>query len=99
MSATPPKRPPFVAFIIDPAAQTMTRVPLGPKRFAVETRFLHGWENCWTIDGEPQTFATRAHAEAELADHLAEVADAVAAGDMIDGYDREDFRIVAVAHD
>lgn len=98
MSAKPPSRPPFVAFIIDPAAQTMARVPLGPKRFAVESRFLCGWENCWTIDDQPLTFATRADAEAELKSHLAEVAEAVAAGDLFDGYDREDFRIVEVAN-
>lgn len=96
MSATPSKRPPFVTFIIDPAAQTVTRVPLGPKRFAVETRFLYGWENCWTVDDMPMTFATRAEAEAELSAYLADIAAAVEAGDMVEAYDPDDSRVVEV---
>ena len=88
---------PFVAFVFDPAAQTVTRIPIPPTRFAVQTRFFPDqWENCWTVDGAPLTFATRAEAQAELDAHLADIADAVAAGDMIDGYDPADFRIVEV---
>lgn len=100
MSTKMPNRPQFVAIIFDPATQTVTRVPFGARRYAVETCFFDGsWENCWTVDDVPVTFATRAEAEAELKSYLADVADAVAAGDMCDGYDRDDFRIVEVAHD
>lgn len=100
MSMRPPKRPPFVAFIFDPAAQTVTCAPLKSKRYAVETRFAcNRWDNCWTVDGKPSTFATRAEAEAELEDYLADVAEAVAAGNLVEGYDRDDFRIVEVADD
>lgn len=75
-------------------------VPIKPRRFEVQTRFFPDlWENCWTVDDVPLTFSTRAEAESEVEAFLAEIADAVAVGDMADGYDREDFRIVEVADD
>lgn len=97
MSSTSDNRSPFVMFVFDPSQQTISCVSLKPKRYAVETCFFGDhWENCWSVDGAPSTFTTRAEAEAELEAYLAEVADAVASGDMLDGYDREDFRIVEV---
>ncbi|WP_106754590.1 hypothetical protein [Pannonibacter carbonis] len=60
-----------------------------------------GWTNTWTVlleDGSsvPETFATRAEAEAALAEFLADIADAVAAGYMEPdgGYSEAGFRIV-----
>ena len=60
-----------------------------------------GWTNTWTVlleDGSsvPETFATRAEAKAALAEFLADIADAVAAGDMEPdgGYCAAEFRIV-----
>jgi hypothetical protein len=39
--------------------------------FVVETFMLvNGWENCWHVDGKPETFATREDAEAEIKDHM-----------------------------
>jgi hypothetical protein len=70
----------------------MTRPSL---RFAVETRFIDTWENCWTDEfGQPITFASRAEAQAALDDLLAAVREAVAAGDMIEAYDPDDYRLV-----
>lgn len=40
-------------------------------RYAVETEFTYGWENCWTEDGDetkPATFSTRDEAQAEIDD-------------------------------
>jgi len=46
MSRPSSSRPAFVMFVFDPSAQTVTRVPLAPKRYAVETRFWpDNWEN------------------------------------------------------
>jgi len=45
----------------------------------------------------PLTFATRVEAQAELDAYLADIADAVTAGDMVETYDPDDFRIVEVA--
>ena len=55
--------------------------------YIVETRFfMNAWENCWTEDDKPLTFPTRAHAQAGIADLLAEMPD----------YSPEDYRIVEV---
>lgn len=65
------------------------------QRFIVETLFLSGWENCWTVDSKPSTFATEAEAEAEILDHIADVQEAIDAGDMEGpAPSREEFRIV-----
>ena len=64
-------------------------------RWVIETQFIYGFENCWSDDdGTPTTFATRKQARAELLDHLKELQEAQAAGDMSDVMTRENFRIV-----
>ena len=55
--------------------------------YIVETRIGHDWENVWTEDDQPLTFATRAEARAELSDLMTEMPD----------YDAADYRIVEVA--
>jgi len=50
------------------------------------------WENTWTDDDKPAQFDTYEAAEAELADHLHSLADAVKQGYMED-YNPEDYRI------
>lgn len=77
------------------------RLPETPIRFVVETCFHGGhWENCWTDENsEPSTFATRAEAQAEIDDVLADTAEAYAAGDVSDPHHQDDFRIVGARHD
>jgi hypothetical protein len=55
-------------------------------RYEVQTRFGNDWENCWTDDDQPLTFATRTQAQAEINDLLAEMPD----------YRADDYRIVEV---
>jgi hypothetical protein len=67
--------------------------------WVVETWTLcDGWVNCWSVDDVPATFPSRAAATAELDAFLAEIAADIAAGcrDPEAGYDRGEFRIVAV---
>ena len=54
-------------------------------------------EAAWTEDGQPVTFASPVEAETALAEYLEEIAEAVALGDMIAGYDEDDFKIVPVS--
>jgi hypothetical protein len=51
--------------------------------FVVETRFSYGWENVWTDDDEPSTFATRQEAQASIDDLIANMQD----------YSPDDYRI------
>lgn len=68
-------------------------------RYQVETMtYCAGWINVWTEENErgeivPQTFGTRADAEAAIAEFLEEVKAAVEAGDMAEAYHRVDFRV------
>jgi len=60
-----------------------------------------GWINCWSIsegneEPRPQTFETREAAQAELNEFLQDVKDAVAAGDMEEEYDPDDYMIQEV---
>lgn len=62
-----------------------------------------GWINTWTIENEdgssePETFATKADAEAALAEFFAEIEEEIATGQRgeDEGYSRDEFRIVAV---
>ncbi len=64
--------------------------------YEIQTYTLcQGWINCWTIDEQPQTFATRAEAQAELDTFF----DGITSGERAanQGYDRKDFRIVQTA--
>lgn len=62
-----------------------------------------GWINCWrTIDAKgrevPETFTTEAAAQAAIEEFLADIAADIAAGerDPEDGYDRDEFAVVAI---
>lgn len=57
-----------------------------------------GWVNTWTVDEVPETFATRAEAQAALDEFLAEIQDEIEAGQRApdEGYDPDDFRIEAI---
>ena len=67
------------------------------KRYAIETQFINTWENCWTDgEGRPVTFATKQEAQAELRQHLADMAQAEADGDISDAMSADEFRIAEV---
>ena len=67
-------------------------------RYEVQTKTVcDGWVNCWTDENEkPWTFSSRKEAQEELDEFLADVKEAVAAGDMQEEYDPNDYRIVPV---
>ena len=70
-----------------------------PAKYVVETRMGvrdHVWENCWTVDGVPETFATYNDAEEAIKDHIIDCINAVEGGDMEDSPDPSEFRIVAI---
>jgi hypothetical protein len=70
------------------------------KMFEVQTRFLHGWENCWTegdagIDnpeGTPLLFDTEQEAEDAILELFADLG----ASGMANSYDKEDYRVVSL---
>ena len=69
--------------------------------YKVETRTLSGWEDAWSIDLEdgtsiPMRFHSIAQAQDEIDELLRDVKEAVAAGDMVEEYDPQDYRIVEV---
>lgn len=73
------------------------RVRPAAPAYEVQTRFYGGtWDNCWTDDGVPSRYPSHRAAEDALDLYLREIEQAVLDGDMLDGYDRDDFRIVAV---
>lgn len=57
-------------------------------RWRVETKFTYGWENVWTEDDAPLTFATKESAERALEEHLSDLKDAGME------HDRDGYRIV-----
>ena len=64
------------------------------KRYEVQTRMWGGWENCWTCeDGSPLRFYTRETAQDYLDEHLQDLAEAVACGDM-EPHSPDEFRVV-----
>jgi hypothetical protein len=68
---------------------------LGQEQWRVEMRFVDRWDDPeWTQDGKPQVFNSYDDASAAIDAFLADVQAAVERGDMTDGYDRDDFRIV-----
>ncbi len=58
-----------------------------------------GWVNTWLINDEPQTFATREEAQAELDSFLSEIQSEIDSGEREPdaGYSRDEFRIEEVA--
>jgi hypothetical protein len=62
---------------------------------------VDGWVNCWTDTDNagheiPWLFPTKARAEQELVWFLQDIHEAVAAGDMQEEYDPDDYRVVEV---
>jgi hypothetical protein len=65
-------------------------------KYAVETRFAHGFENCWTYNDETLiTFDSREEAQAELDCHLRDLKADYEDG-LIEDYNPEDYRITAL---
>jgi hypothetical protein len=65
-------------------------------KYAVETRFAHGFENCWTYNDETLiTFDSREDAQAELDYHLRDLKADYEDG-LIEDYNPEDYRITAL---
>jgi hypothetical protein len=60
-------------------------------KFEVQTRIANTWENVWTEDDEPLTFASSFAARAAIRDHLSDCKDA-----GIEVY-AKDFRVQPVA--
>lgn len=68
-----------------------------PTRYAVETLFTYGWENCWMDDnGKPLTFARYDEAEEARKNHIIDCINAVEEGFLEDGQDPTDLRVVPV---
>ena len=68
-----------------------------PTRYAVETLFTYGWENCWMDgNGKSLTFATHEEAEQAMKDHIIDCVNAVEEGFMEDSPDPTDLRVVPV---
>ena len=55
-----------------------------------------GWTNTWRDEDKPSVFDSEESAQAELDEFLKEMAEEVAAGNLQDCSDRDDFRIVEV---
>lgn len=43
--------------------------------YEVQTRMVNVWENCWTDDNGPLTFATKSEAQAEIDELMREMPD------------------------
>lgn len=66
-------------------------------KYAVETLFTYGWENCWREeDGSLTLFETREDAEQAVKDLITDCINAVEGGDMEDSPDPSEFRVVEV---
>jgi len=64
-------------------------------QYEIQTKIGNIWENTITDDeGNPVTFTTAQEAVDELAQHQADIAEAVANGDMLPSYDAQ--RIVSI---
>ena len=71
--------------------------PPGQEQFMVQMLFSYGWDDAeWQDDDQPLLYNSREEAQAAIDEHCRDCADAVARGDMIDGYDPSEFRVVPV---
>ena len=73
---------------------------MSAQRWEVLTLVGNYWENVWSIDDEPWTFASYTQAEEEIYEHIRDCEFAARSGDMPDAPTRDAFRIapyVAVA--
>lgn len=63
--------------------------------FLVECNFTYGWDDAgWTVNGEPQRFASEADAQAAIDELIKDTEEAVRLGHMEASYDRADYRAV-----
>jgi len=62
-------------------------------RFEVQTYFHGYWENCWTVDDEPQYYDTHDEAMADIYEFFADLSRA----GIAQSYQLEDYRVVPVA--
>ena len=67
------------------------------QRWEVLTLVGDDWDNVWSIDDEPWTFASYTQAEEEIYEHIRDCELAVDEGDMIDAPTRDEFRIAPCA--
>ena len=65
-------------------------------KYEIQTQFIYGWENVWTINGELEYFDSFEDALLTLDDFMDEMAQAHFNGEIEDMYDRNDYRIVEV---
>jgi len=42
-------------------------------RYEVQTRFTYGWDNCWSVDDEPDYYETRQEAEDAILEFFADL--------------------------
>lgn len=72
-------------------------VPLTVRFVVTQDIFCNGWQNTWSSDGEPESFATYNEADAAIDEFLKCVAEEVEDGDRAHDeiYGREDFQITA----
>ena len=66
---------------------------MSAQRWEVLTLIGNNWENVWSTDDEPWTFASYAQAEEEIYEHIRDCELAIQAGDMTDAPTRDAFRI------
>jgi hypothetical protein len=66
---------------------------MNAQRWEVLTLVGNFYENTWSEDGEPLTFATYAEAEAELTDHLEACEEAYQFGHLAEVPTRDQFAI------
>ena len=68
-------------------------------RYKVEMRYLRSWGDAgWTVEYDsgprPMSFSSREKAQAEIAELIAAVKEAVQAGDMEDASEPDDYSVV-----
>lgn len=66
---------------------------MSAQRWEVLTLIGNHWENVWSLDEEPETFASYEDASIALEEHLLECRGAVKAGHLEDMPTRDTFRI------
>jgi hypothetical protein len=60
--------------------------------YEVQTRFLYGWDACWSVDDAPETFDTEQQADDAITEFFADLGRA----GMAQLYDRGDYRVARV---
>jgi hypothetical protein len=63
-------------------------------KWEVQTSFSYGWDNCWSLDGEPWLFDSWQEAFEELLEFFEDLNQA----GMISNYSLTDYRIVELTN-